>query len=108
MHTESSFILSSTLSSNLLSGLLFHTLNGNLGRSHSSPRPSKLQAWSYLVFFFFLGLHLKHMELPKQGVEMDLQLPAIVTATPDPSHVCNLHHSSQQHKILNPLSEAKD
>ena len=59
-------------------------------------------------FFFFLGLYLKHMELPKQGVEMDLQLPAIVTATPDPSHVCNLHHSSQQHKILNPLSEVKE
>ena len=27
---------------------------------------------------------------------------------PDPSHVCNLHHSSQQHQILNPLREARD
>ena len=26
----------------------------------------------------------------------------------DPSHVCNLHHSSQQHQILNPLSEARN
>ena len=29
-------------------------------------------------------------------------------ATPDPSHVFDLHHSSWQHWILNPLSEARD
>ena len=27
---------------------------------------------------------------------------------PDPSHVCDLHHSSWQCQILNPLSEARD
>ena len=27
---------------------------------------------------------------------------------PDLSHACNLHHSSWQHQILNPLSEARD
>ena len=26
----------------------------------------------------------------------------------DPSHAHDLHHSSQQHQILNPLSEARD
>uniref|UniRef100_A0A4X1T5W0 Uncharacterized protein n=1 Tax=Sus scrofa TaxID=9823 RepID=A0A4X1T5W0_PIG len=26
----------------------------------------------------------------------------------DPSRVCDLHHSSPQHQILNPLSEARD
>jgi len=31
-----------------------------------------------------------------------------VAAMPDPSHVCDLHHSSRQCRILNPLSEAKD
>ena len=30
------------------------------------------------------------------------------TATPDPSHVCNLHHSSWQQWILTSLSEARD
>ena len=37
-------------------------------------------------------------------------LPAYTTAiaTSDPSHVCNLHHSSWQHQILNLLSEARD
>ena len=33
---------------------------------------------------------------------------ARATAAQDSSHTCNLHHSSQQHWILNPLSEAKD
>uniref|UniRef100_A0A8C3WB74 RAB36, member RAS onco family n=1 Tax=Catagonus wagneri TaxID=51154 RepID=A0A8C3WB74_9CETA len=39
-----------------------------------------------------------------------LQLPAYATATamPNPSHLCNLHHSSWQRCILSPLSEAGD
>ena len=50
------------------------------------------------------------MEVPKLGVELDIQLLAyaIVTATQGPSHICNLHQSSQQHWIFNPLSEARD
>ena len=44
------------------------------------------------------------------GVELELQLPACSAATPmpDPSHICDLHHSSRQYRILNPLSEARD
>ena len=36
-------------------------------------------------------------------------MPAYTTATamPDPSHICDLHRSSQQHWILNPLSKAR-
>ena len=43
------------------------------------------------------------------GVQSELQLPSYTTATAtqDLSQVCNLHHSSQQHHILNPLSEAR-
>ena len=50
------------------------------------------------------------MEVPRLGVKLEPQLPAYTTATamPDPSHVCDLHHSSQQHGIPNPLSEARD
>ena len=50
------------------------------------------------------------MEVPRLGVESELQLPDYVTATatPDPSHICNLHYSSQQCHILNPLSKARD
>ena len=33
---------------------------------------------------------------------------AYTTATQDPSHICDLHHSSQQHQVLNPISKARD
>jgi len=50
------------------------------------------------------------MEVPGLGVQSELQLPAYptATATRDPSLFCNLHLSSCQRQILNPLSEAKD
>ena len=50
------------------------------------------------------------MEVPSLGVELELQLPAYTaaTATQDPSHICDLHHSSRQRQIVNPLSEARD
>ena len=50
------------------------------------------------------------MEVPRLGVESELQLQAYATATamPDLSCVCDLHHSSQQRWILDPLSEARD
>ena len=50
------------------------------------------------------------MEVPMQGVQSELQLPTYTaaTATPDLSHICDLHHSSQQRQILDPLSEARD
>ena len=43
-------------------------------------------------------------------VESELKLPAYATATamPDPSHVCDLHWSLQQHQILNPLRKTRD
>ena len=50
------------------------------------------------------------MEVPRQGVKVEQQLPVYTTATamPDPGQVCELHHSSWQHWILNPLSEVRD
>ena len=33
---------------------------------------------------------------------------AKATATPDPSFVCDLHYSLWEHRVLNPLSEARD
>ena len=50
------------------------------------------------------------MEVPRLGVQLEMQPLAYTTATAiqDLSLVCNLHHSSQQHWIPNPLSEARD
>ena len=51
------------------------------------------------------------MEVPRSGVESELQLPAYTkataTATQDLNHVCDLYCSSRQHRILNPLIEAR-
>ena len=50
------------------------------------------------------------MEVPGLGVELELQpaAHAIATATQDLSFVCDLHHSSGQCQIPNPLSGARD
>ena len=57
----------------------------NAGRNSSS--------WRWL--FFLPDPHLWHMEAPRLGIESEQQLPTYTTATatPDPSHVCNLQHS---------------
>ena len=54
------------------------------------------------MLYSFLELYLQHMEIPRLGVKPKLYLLAYTTATviPDPSHVCDLHHSSWQHQIL--------
>ena len=64
----------------------------------------------FTYLFCFSGPHPWHMDVPRLWVESELQWPAYTTATarPDPSRICNLHHSSWQHWILNPLSEAGD
>ena len=56
----------------------------------------------------FLGPQSWPMEVPRLGIESELQLPAytIATATTlDPNRICDLHHSSRQCRIHNPLSE---
>ena len=65
---------------------------------------------SFYFFVFFLGPHLRRMKVPRLGVELELQLLAYTTATAtlDLSCTCNLCCSSQQRRILNPLSEARD
>ena len=78
----------------------------------SAPCPHGLQYGGAFVFCFvcFLGPCPWHREVPRLGVELELQLLAgtTATATPDLSHDCSLHHSSQQRWILNPLGGARD
>ena len=69
--------------------------------------------WQTALFakkFVFLGLHPWHTEVPRLGVESELQVLAYATATAtwDPNLICDLHHTSWQLWILNPLSEARE
>ena len=56
----------------------------------------------FKLFFFFGFLGLRHMEVPRLGVESELHLPsyATATATRDLSRVCDLHHSSSNARSL--------
>ena len=71
-------------------------------------------AWLLFFFFFsfFLGPNLQHLEVPRLGVEPELQLPAMATATaiamPDPSNICNLYLQLTVMPIVKLLSEARD
>ena len=77
----------------------------------------KLLQWSlffllfcFVLFFAFLGLQLQHTEVPRLGVQLELQLPAYATATAmrHPNRAFDLHHGSQQCQILNSLREARN
>ena len=52
----------------------------------------------HLFIYLFIYLHLQYMEVPKLGLKSEEQLLAYSTATStwDPSHICDLHHSSWQ------------
>ena len=69
--------------------------------------------WFYLSIIFFLSL-FRAAPVAYGGSQASGLIGAVAasyaraTAMPDPSCVCPLHHSSQQHWILNPLSEARN
>ena len=62
------------------------------------------------IYLVFLGPHPKYTEVPRLGVELEIQLLAYTraTATQDLSHVCDWHHILWQRRILNPMSKARD
>jgi len=62
----------------------------------------------FFFFFVFLGQHPWHKEVPRLEVKLELPVYTTATAMQDLSHICNLHHSSQQHQILDALSKARD
>ena len=79
-----------------------------------APRPTHspwAPEWSFifiLFYFGFLGPPLQHMEVPRLEIELELSLPPQSQQRKDLSRTCDLHHSSWQSWILNPLSEARD
>ena len=64
-----------------------------------SPLSFFLLSLSFFFFFsVFLGPHPRHMEVPRLGIKLELQ--PLATAMPDPSFVCDLHHSLWQYRSL--------
>ena len=63
----------------------------------------------YTFFFFFRATPAAYGGFQARGVIGAVAAGyTTAIAMPYPSYVCNLHHSSQQHQILNPPSEARD
>ena len=54
--------------------------------------------FDFFFFLVFLGLHPWHIEVPRLGIELELQLPDYTTVTAKPylSIICDLPHSSWQ------------
>ena len=69
-----------------------------------------LHSFFCFVLFCFRAAPRAYGSSQSIKAESELQVQAYATATamPDLSHICNLHHSSRQHQILNPLSKATD
>ena len=65
--------------------------------------------FSFLPSFHFFFSFLWPMEVPRLGVQLELQLPACAsaTATSGLSSVCDLHHNSRQHRILKPTEQGQ-
>ena len=67
-----------------------------------------------LSFFFLFFLLFRAIPVAYGGSQAGGRIRAIApataaaTATQDPSHVCDLHHSSGPRQILNPLNEVRD
>ena len=81
------------------------------GWSDQLPKVIARERLLFFIYLFFLGLHPQHIDVPRLGVEAEVQLPAYatVTATSDPSPIfVDLHRSLWQHQILIPLSEVRD
>ena len=74
----------------------------------SAAAASSSSFFFFLLSFVFLGPYPWHMEVPRLGVQSELQLPTCTTATRNPSCLCDLHHSSWQCRILSLLSKARD
>ena len=58
--------------------------------------------WGFFGFFAFLGPHPRHMEFPRLGVELQLQLPAYTTATATAGSETHLQHTPQLTAMLDP------
>ena len=83
-----------------------------LGKGSLILQPSSLcyMPFTCIYLLFFLGPHPWHLEASGLQVRLEWQPPAYTTAsaTPDPSRICDLNCSLEQHQILNPRTEARD
>ena len=86
---------------------LFHYFIVNLQCCISFWCPAKWFGHIY-IFFSFSYYYIYIFFQARDQIGATAISLCTATATQDPSHVCNLHHSSRQCWMLNPLSEVRD
>ena len=59
---------------------------------HSLLIHSSIKIMCFFCFCFFFQLHLWHMEVPRLGVESELQLPTYTTATAMPDRALTVNY----------------
>ena len=69
---------------------------------------NSLNCFEVELFSSFFGPHLRHMEVPRLGVESEPQLQAYTTAMWDPNHIFDLCHSLWQHQILKAMRQGSN
>ena len=62
----------------------------------------------YIYQFFLLSFRAKLGAYGCSQARGWIRSTAMAIATSDPSCICDLHYSTQQHRILNPISKARD
>ena len=77
-----------------------------------SPPPKKSLSSQHISLFFFFLLFWApppaHGSSQGRGQIRTMQAYATATATWDPRHVCNVHHSSWQCRVLDAVSKVRD
>ena len=70
---------------------------------------SKLRFFVCLFVFLFRAISVTYgSSQARRQIGAVPEAYATDTATPDLSRICDLHCSLQQHRVLNPLSKARD
>ena len=64
--------------------------------------------WPFVFAFFFFFFSFYGCTWARGRIGAAVGAYTTATATPDPSHICDLHCGLLQCQILNPLSEARD
>ena len=84
------------------------TVFGAIFEADITPQSAIWRSQSRGIIIIIIIIILLFRATPTACESSQASGPTGATATPDPSCICNLHHSSQQGWILNPLSQARD
>ena len=106
-HQILTFPGSGGINSSILKGECGWQTTASTTQSPPQLSPSYCDSFFLSFVFFFRATPMAYGSSQTRGLIRDAAF-STATATQDPSHIFDLHHSSWQFRILNLLSEARD